>query len=244
MAIKMPVYLTLDVENREKAEQLLEHLASRMFLNRSEVADGIQTQLDAYRLPDYKKHKMYVFSLQIYAVKLRLHASLVGDQLVAATKPEILKQVIDASVNPLDAAPAEAHLLVRFNSRALHHLHDDFELYWVEKARQACHRNIISIYNLHRLYDASLDDIAKLSETKYGVRFYCREHGEYHYDEDHNQVVCSVHGNREHSKLYLDPDRQSSFKEFMSNLDEIVAYLRFQDEALIATLEIARKIKQ
>ena len=52
-------------------------------------------------------------------------------------------------------------------------LRDNVEMYWAEKARRACHRNVMSIYNLHKLYDAEIEDIPELSQAKYGVRYFC-----------------------------------------------------------------------
>lgn len=240
MAINMPVYATIDVENRDSAARLLQQLSQRIFLKRENLMPGIASRLDAYRLPDYKDHALYVFSAQIYALKLRLHVALVGDQLVAATKPEILREVIDASETPVDDSPAEAHMLLRLNRRGLDRLYDDVQLYWAEKSRIACHRNIISIYNLCNLYEIPIDEVARLSEAKYGVRYFCPDQGEYAMDTERHQVVCSVHGNREASRQNPRLDRQSSFAQFIENLDEIVASLRFEDDALITTVEIVR----
>jgi len=244
VGVNMPVYLTVDVENRESAARLLEQLSQQIFLTRHKLMPGIQSKFDAYRLPDYKKHAIYVLSGQVYAVKLRVHVALVGDRLVAATKPEILREVIDAGGAKQTRPPAEAHMLLRLNRRALGRVYDDLQLYWAEKSRIACHRNIISIYNLCKLYDTPVDQIPRLSEAKYGVRYFCPDHGEYTFDAERDQVLCSVHGNREHSRQHPRLDRKSSFAEFVESLDEIVASLRFQDDALIATLEIARSEPQ
>ena len=239
MATNMPVYATLDVENEEKAERLLEQFSNRIFLKQGRLV-GLPTRLDAYRLPDYKDHKIYVLKTQVHAVVVRLHIALVGKQLVMATKPEILREVIDASAVPPQAAPAEAHLLVRLNQRALNRLYDDVQLYWAEKSRVACHRNIVAIHNLHRLYDAPMDQIAELSEAKYGIRYLCPDNGEYTFDADTNQVVCSVHGNREQSRQNPGLNRESSFARFIESVDEVVVSLRFQDDALISTIGIQR----
>jgi hypothetical protein len=240
LAMKLPVYMTVDVENRESAARLLEQLSQQIFLKQDTLMPGIRTKMDAYRLPDYKQHAIYVFSGQVYALKVRLHVALVGDQLVAATKPAILREVIDASSaeEPQPAAPA--HVLLRLNRRGVDRLHNDMELYWAEKSRLACHRNIISIYNLCKLYDTPIKEIPRLSEAKYGVRYYCPDHGQYTFDAQRNQVLCSVHGNREQSRQNPRLDRKSSFAQFIDSLDEIVTSLRFQDEALIATVEIVR----
>ncbi len=238
MALKMPVYFTIDVDNRDSAAQLLDQLSRQIFLKDNQVG-GVPITLDGYRLPDYQQHAIYVFSVRFYAVKLRLHAALVGDQLVVATKPEVLRQVIDAG-GAEETEAATAHVLMRLNRRALGRVFDDVKLYWEEKVRIACHRNISSIYNLHKLYGASIAEIPRLSEAKYGVRYFCPDDGEYRYDAGRDQVQCSVHGNREQSRQLPHPERSPSFTQFIDGLDEIVASLRFQDDALLATVEIAR----
>jgi len=240
-AVDMPVYAAVDVESRENAERLLQQLSRQIFLKDDKLM-GLQTSLDAYRLPDYKQHAVYVFSGQVYAVKLRLHVALVSDQLVAATKPEVLRQVIDASTARPARPPVEAHMLLRLNRRALDSLYDDVNLYWAEKSRIACHRNIISIYNLCKLYGTPMAEIPRLSEVKYGVRYLCPDHGDYTFDAERDQVTCSVHGNREHSRQNPRLDRESSFSQFIESLDEITAALRFQEDALIATVEIVRNV--
>ncbi len=124
--------------------------------------------------------------------------------------------------------------------RALSRSYDDVQLYWAEKSRAACHRNISSIYNLHKLYGTPMAEIPQLSEAKYGVTYFCPDHGVYRFDAERNQVLCSVHGNREESRQHPLAGRKPSFVEFLDGVNEVVAALRFQDDALIATVEIAR----
>lgn len=239
MAMSMPVYVTIDIENRASASRMLEQLSQQIFL-RSDSMFDMETTLDAYRLPDYKEHAIYVFSFQVYALKVRLHVALAGDQLVAATKPDVLKEVIDASTSTEPNRPVEAHALLRFSRVALNHLVDDLELYWSEKSRVACHRNLISIYNLCKLYNTPIDRVSHLAEAKYGVRYFCPDHGDYSFDTDRNQVLCSVHGNREQSRQNPRPDRDSSFSQFIESFEEIIATIRFEDDAMIATVQIVR----
>ena len=239
MMANMPVYATVDVENHDKAERMIQQFAERIFLQEGDIA-GFETKLDAYQLPDYKDLDIYVLNIRLYAISLRLHVSLVGDQLVLATKPEVLREVIDASTVEVDPNAKMAHMLVRLDHRALDRMSDDVQLYWAEKSRVSCHRNVISIYNFHKLYGAPIDKISELSEAKYGVRYYCPDHGEYSFDKELNQVVCSVHGNREHSHQHSRLDKNSSFSKFIESLDTVTASIVFQDDALMATVEIER----
>jgi len=240
MAINLPVYVTVEVENPKSAARLLKQLTQQVFLQRDQVMPGLTSNIDAYRLPDYKQHAVYVLSGRIYAVKLRMHVALVGDQLVAATKPETLREVIDAAALEQPAPAAPAHVLLRLSRRGLDRMWDDLQLFWAEKARVSCHRNIISVYNFCKLYDVPADEVARLSEAKYGVRYFCPDGGVYRFDPDQSQVACSVHGNREHSRQHPPTGGKSYFAQFMEEFEEITAALRFTDDALIATVEIKR----
>src|SRR4030042_6775199 len=102
-------------------------------------------------------------------------------------------------------------MMWRFSRGALGRLHDDLEMYWAEKSRVACHRNIISIYNLCKLYDTPVEEIPRLSETKYGVRYYCPDNGQYTFDTQRNQVVCSLPGNPERSRQNPRLDHKAAF---------------------------------
>jgi hypothetical protein len=238
LAMNLPVYVTVDVDNPASAARLLEQISQQVFLQRNQLTPGVTTSMDAYRMPDYKGHAIYVLSGRLYALQLRLHVALVGTQLVAATKPEILREVIDASQGESSQGAAAAHMLLRLNRHGLSRMWDDLQLYWAEKSRVACHGNVMAISNLCNLYDVPTSDVARLSEAKYGVRYFCPGHGDYRFDPDQSQVVCRVHGNREHSRQQPPSDGKSFFAQFMAHFDEITAALRFEDEALITTVDI------
>src|SRR5262249_24067341 len=144
LAANLPMYVSVDVEDRDKAARLLDQLATRVFLKKGDLF-GLPTALDAYRLPDYQGDAITLLSSQLSAGKVRLHVALVGNHPVAATKTRTLREVIDAAA-AAEAVPATAaHLLLRLNRRGLGRLRDDLQLYWEEKARLACHHNILSI---------------------------------------------------------------------------------------------------
>lgn len=238
-AMNLPVYFTVDVSDTGKAERLLQHLTSRIFLENRSVM-SLPSQLDAYRLPDYKGHATYVLSYQLYAVKVRLHLGLVNHQLVAATEPHVLREVIDAAENQADRPVLNGHALLRLNFRAIDKLENDLQLYWSEKLRQACHRNIMPIYNLIKLYDVSVDNVNELADAKYGVTYFCPGGGEYVYDAESDQVSSTVYGNRQNARQNLELNEQTAFAEFLQSLDEIQASLKFTDDGLIGTVEIYR----
>lgn len=241
-ATNLPVYVTVEVEDEEKANRLLELLASRIFLEGGDLG-GLSTRLDAYRLAEYRGHAVYVLSYQLYAVKVRLYVSLVAGRLVAATTPATLNEVVDAAAEEAspDAVSRDAHAMARLSFRAMNRLRDDVMLYWEEKARQAAHRNIMPIYTLLKLYDVPIGEVNRLANAKYGVSYVCPGGGEYVYDEERDQVLSTVYGNRRHARQNLALDGDSAFARFFNSLEDITAWLRFTDDGLIATVEIRRR---
>jgi hypothetical protein len=239
-ATEVPTYFTVDVEDRDKAARLLDLLLQKVPLQKGQLLT-LPTSFDVYRLPEYKKHPLYVLTFRVYALKVRFHMALVGNQLVAATRDHVLKEVIDnAGEAPPAAEQPPAHLVLRLNAQALGRLRENVQSTWSEKARLACHRNAIAIYNLVKLYNVPVAEVPRLAEAKYGVRFYCPEHGAYSYDPGRDQVLCSVHGDRKDSRQELQPGQKSSFTEFLERFQEVVARLRFDGDALYATVEIVR----
>jgi hypothetical protein len=240
LAAQVPSYVSVEVDDADKAARLLELLVQKLPLQKESYLNFPAT-FDAYRLPDYKKHRHYVLTFQVQVLKMRLHTALVGNRLVAATKEDILKEVIDAAQTPPGAAASRDHLFLRLNVRALNRFQENLRLSWSEKARRACHRNTISLYNLIKLYDVPIAEAPRLAEAIYGVRYFCPDHGTYEYDGRRDQVVCTVHGNRQDARQLLAPDRKSSFDEFLDSLDELTARVRFQEDGTYATLEIVRR---
>lgn len=239
-ATSLPTYVTIEVRDAERAQRFLDLATSRVSLNDDRLWI-FDTECDAYRLPDYRQHANYVLSLRLYALKLRIYVSLVHDRLVAATTLDTLQRAIDASQNPAPAGDEEAQMLMQLNLASLHEFRGDMEQYWAEGARRACHDNIMSIYNLMSLYHATPAEVDRLSESKYGVTYFCPDGGAYHYDAGRDEVLCSVHGNRQHSRQDVALDHDSSFGRCVDSLQRIEARLRFRDDALLTTITIQRK---
>ncbi|MCA9194695.1 MAG: hypothetical protein KDB03_23150 [Planctomycetales bacterium] len=237
-AMNYPTYVAVDVEDQAKALRLLEGLAARIFLEQSNFGE-IPSAFDAYRLPDYSGHPVYVISFQMYALKLRFHVSLVNGQMIAATRAEVLHEVIDASNTP-QSEPASSHALLQFNMAAMDKSHAELRLHWAEKSRQASHRNIMPIHTLIKLYGVDINAVNELADAKYGVTYFCPD-GEYKYDRERDQVYSTVYGNRQQATQFLSPEQQSSFAKFISKLRRVTAALRFSDEALYTTIEIHRE---
>ncbi len=109
-ATNLPVYFCVDLSDEERARRFLDLLSSRIVLQTGAVLT-LPTSYDAYRLPDYQGHARYVIAYQLYALKVRLHVAIVGSRLIAATREDTLRQVLDAD----QALTADGALLARPN---------------------------------------------------------------------------------------------------------------------------------
>ncbi len=239
-ATSLPTYVAVEVHDRQRAQRCLQLLTSKVLL-RDQRVWVFDTEFDAYRLPDYRETANYVLSFRLYALKLRLHVALVGDQLIAATTRDALHEVIDAAAAPVVAGGDVAHLQMQLSPTALNEFRQDLHMYWAESSRRACHDNIMSLHHLVTLYGVAIDAVDPLSEAKYGVTCYCPEGGRYEYDPGRDEVRCSVHGNRQHARQGLGLERGSSFARFMDRLERVDARLRYEDESLraIVTIDLA-----
>ena len=236
--VNYPMAVAIDVEDETKANRLLEELSSQIFLEGEDLGE-ISTVLDAYRVPDYEGHPVYVVSFQLYAAKVRFHVGVVDGQIVAATRPEILREAIDAHLAGPEPDQITAHAVLQLDFSAMVQLQNDLQLYWAEKARQASHRNIMPIYNLIKLYGVGIEDVNALADKKYGVTYFCPD-GEYRYDADRDQVYSTVYGNRRIATQNLMLDADSSFSNFLESVHTVTAAMRFSDNALFTTVRLDR----
>ena len=231
-----PVYFSVDIEDTGKAERFLQRLSSRVFLHQQNLGE-IGSAIDAYQLPAHKEHPIYVVSYRVYAARIRFYVSVVGDQLVAATEPYVLHQVIDAAQEQQPARKVSGQLAFRLNAAAMNKLKDDIRIYWEEKARRASHRNIMPIYTLIHLYGASVDDVDQISDAKYGVTYFCPD-GEYQYDPERDRVYSTAYGNREEAWQKVADPATSSFEATFSQLQDVLFSIDMNDESIRGHLEI------
>jgi len=219
-----PSYVSLDIEDRDKADRFLQMLASRAFLYGRNDSGPFTTELDSYRLPSRKGHNIYVVSYRMYAARVRLYLAAVKDQLVVATTPEILNEVIDAALSANEPQNLEAHFALQLRAEAMKRFRADLQTYWAENSRRASHDNIMPIYTLLHLYGVTMDEVDRLSDAKYGVTYFCPD-GEYRYDRERDQVSSTVYGNREDARQDL-PEERSSFDRVFDSIRDVRFTLR------------------
>lgn len=235
-AAAAPMYVGIDVEDHEKADRFLEMLSSRIFLHQQGFGE-IETAIDAYQLPAYKDHQIYVLSYRVYAARIRFYVSVIGNQLVAATEPYVLNQVIDAASADEETLKVDAQFAFRFNTSAMKKLKDDIRIYWEERSRRASHRNIMPIYTLVHLYGVDIAGVDEISDAKYGVTYYCPD-GRYEFDAARDQVYSTTYGNRELARQKVTDAESSSFEQTFDRLSEVLFTVNMTDDAVTGLLEV------
>jgi len=241
LATSLPAYVEIEVRDPDRARKFLELVTARLFLSAGRFL-GLETAVDAYRLPDYKGYVNYVVVLRWYAAQVRVHVALVGDRLVAATTAAALREVIDAAEEAGGTTTGEpVHLRLRLDFAALQRFRDNLESHWAERARVACHNNIMSIYTLKTLYGIPVEQVNDMADAKYGVTYFCPAGGTYLYDPQTDQVSCSVHGNRRYATQQRRLSAQAGLARLLRTLRDLEARLTFHDDRLMATVEIRRR---
>ena len=95
------------------------------------------------------------------------------------------------------------------------------------------------IYTLIHLYGATVDEVDRISDAKYGVRYFCPD-GKYRYDADRDSVFSTVYGNREEALQKVDDDN-SSFARTFNQLREVLFSANMSDEFMTGRLEVRSK---
>ena len=231
-----PMYIGIDVEDAEKANRFMEMLSSRVFLHQQDFGE-FGAEIDAYQLPRYKDHAVYVVSYRLYAARIRFYAAVVGNQLLAATEPFVLNEAIDAATDGAAEREVQGQLALRINATAMKKLKNDLRTYWEERSRKASHRNIMPIYTLIHLYGSTIEDVDRISDAKYGVTYFCPD-GEYRYDAARDRVYSTAYGNREFALQKVEDAANSSFEKAFSRLKNVLLSADMSEECLSGRLEV------
>ena len=237
-ATTSPVYVAVDVEDSDKADRFLKLLSSRVFLHDQPGFGEITSELDSYRMPAYRDHNICVVSFRLYVARVRLYLCAVKNQLIIATAPDILKEVIDASLLDVPDREENAQIAFRLRLSAMQRFRDDLRIYWEERARRASHRNIMPIYTLIHLYDVPIDQIDGLSDAKYGVTYFCPD-GDYAYDARRDQVTSTVYGNREDARQDVPDQTMSSFSKAFDTIGDVLFTVHFSERTITGRVECA-----
>jgi hypothetical protein len=214
-ALDMPTYVSVPVRDEPALERLLAAMRRRLGEVDARAAGrraggGVQeVGFDIYDLPAYRGTAVHVVGLKILdLVKWRIFYATVRGRLYAASRREVLRDVIDlaeggplseASAGPAPAAPAgptgTATLRLALDPTAVDRMRPDVYLSWAEHARRACMNNVPGIWGAV-LASGGRDLAAALGTgiARRGVTFFCPDLGDYRVDPETGAVRCSLHG--------------------------------------------------
>ena len=249
MGLSLPAYATIEIKDAEKAQRFLDLLASGVSLEAKPLFQ-FETRLDAYRLPDYEGAARYVLSYQLYALKVRLYVSMAGDRLIAATTEETLRFAIDAlrsrphlAAAPMVAVQPDSHLCAELLLANMDRFRDPLGLFVAERARFACHGNIMSLQMLAGSHGVEPAEVNSLALRKYGFSMFCPDGGAYRYDPMRDRVSCTIHGDRMASRQPSGTEESSSFRRLMDEIGGVRSSIRFEPHCAVATVEVDRRAR-
>jgi hypothetical protein len=195
----------------------------------------------------------YTFRLEI--VKWRLHWARIGKGLYVASKPDILKDLVEAEGKDEGKPEPDttANALVRLRARNWNQVLADYRLGWAENNRQACLRNLGPLASAGRAVmaaaenrppregDALNEEMRRLADGMYGVHFFCPEGGRYVLAADGRSCSCSVHGTAGEQKQPLAASNATGPGKMLQHFGGLTASLTFLEDGLHAVVIVERQ---
>ncbi len=239
--VELPICATVDLEDADQATHALEQLASRAPLR--EIVILWRSELEVYRLLTYRGYARYVLTCRFSPLRLRAYMAIVDKQLVATSTPALLERLLDARIDshaatPQSATPAHATMTLR--PAIISKMREDLRVYWLEKARRACHASIVPLEMMHRLYDDPSVTPEERYERRFGVHLICPATGVYEWDTERGTLECTIHRDRQYSRQGDRSDSATPIDALIEGFDRIHASIRFADDALLTRVEIDR----
>lgn len=239
-ALNLPTYLTVKVTDAGKAERAIPYLFGA--LGPEHGRDG-GFSVETYTIEDHGGKPLYVANFNVWVLRLRLYAAVVDDQLVIASRRDIVTDLIDASART-GGAKVEKHegnMELSIYRTGFKQLEETVNLGWQEDLRHACHKNLPLAEILLTTLGLPPDRLDSTALGLRGYQPYCPSGGRYVIDEKTGAVTCTVHGNRSRPRQPAAGDESSQTLKLVNSLEKVNARLAFTPEGLMTTLEIRRK---
>jgi hypothetical protein len=260
-SLNSPVYLAFPVRDAKIVDRFLNELDKVLTVKARE-----QQSMGWFSFgQDFYKSKLAAdslvrsYSFSLGPVKWRFHWARIGKGLYVASKPDILKDLVEAETARAEGkeaaadADATAHALVRLRARNWNAVLPDYRLGWAENNRQACLRNLGPLTSAGRAVvaqsapgperdGAALGQAAqRLADQMYAVHFFCPEGGHYVLAPDGRSCSCSVHGSARNPKQPLAANDRDGSGKLLHNFGGLTASLTFLDDGLHAVVLLERR---
>jgi hypothetical protein len=240
-ALNLPTYLTVKVKDPARAEQSIPSLFRALWPEYGHSGDDFS--METYSLDEYRGKPLYVANFTLWIVKLRLFAAVVDDQLVVASRRDVLTDLIDVSRTDqnrkVTAKEGSAELTV-YRS-AFKELAESVSLGWQEELRHSCQKNLPLAAIMLKTLEVDAENLSTKITAQRGYEPYCPSGGRYQRDKETGAITCSIHGNRFKPRQPSAADQQSTTMKLVNSLEKVNARLAFTPEGLMTTVEIKRK---
>jgi len=147
---------------------------------------------ESYVLEQYRGKNISVFSFSLFIVKIRLYSAVINDQLVVASRRDIVTDLIDATSTSRNTASGNLEFSV-YRS-AFREIEPTVSIGYQEDIRHACHKNLALAEFLFDTGGIVPADFEKAAFALRGYEPFCPSGGHYSLDPENNRSQCSLHG--------------------------------------------------
>jgi hypothetical protein len=151
-AANLPAYATVSVKDRERVRAFLDALRDGAVRDEARDAGSFALRVGAYDLIGPPGSTVETLTVSIGAFRIRLFFELRDDVLVVATRPEVVREVLDRGRPDPDPAPYALKLAVY--PERWEKLKPDLMIGYEEAARQGCRRALLAREPFHSLGEA------------------------------------------------------------------------------------------
>ena len=255
-SLNSPVYVSIPVVDREIVDGFLERLD--VFLANMAQQESwdffFSIDQDFYNLQMSKEHPVRSYGVRFGPIKWRFFWSRIGDAVYVASKPEVLRDLMeleDGEPRPAtDGADTTAHAMAKVRPEHWKKILPHFQLGWEENSREACLRNLGPLSSLSRALAADADggqgdvsdtELQEHAERLYDVRYFCPDEGHYVVAPDGQHVTCSHHGSAGAPRQPAAPSPDSRLGRVIGGLKDATVTLTFLEDGLHAVVTLERQ---
>jgi hypothetical protein len=226
-ALNLPAYVTISVKDRARVERFLETLRQGVVRAAARPEGGFHSlRVGSYALEDADGPAIEVYRLGVGAFELRLYAALGETDLVIATRPEVIREVLTRG-RPGPAGPYSFQLVL-YPSRWTR-LRTDMLRGYEEAARAACLRRLTELEAFRVVGPGEI-------ERALGRRLSCPDGGEL-LDEPGRALGCSIHGRPARPRQPKEVPAANPAVRLLDETSELGFRLRFEDGGLRLRVE-------
>ena len=239
-AFSLPMYGVLELKDDKLTETVIRDLL-KVAETHSKMKRGWGRMFGVERYALEKKHAgagVHTLVMRLGPVRLRLYYAVARKRLVVATKPDVLKEVLDILAKQKPGADVVANVRIDVQPKAVEKLLPVSRAGWQERMRHACHRNLPGVRSLIAYHGATARKLDDASRRVEGVTLRCPSGGAYRHDKMRDIVYCTVHAN---AALPRQPEAFTGREDlirFLLRLRSLSSTFRFTKEGIMTKVEL------